>query len=169
MVSETSINTKMRNFYAAMQYALGDELLEYSLAYDQFIKEFLSYSGASLTVDAVKAIINNLKAFQKFEFIQEYATANNIDIRSLFLGNDSIYNQLTRIKNLILEHPAVYYKYTDGNGSLTNTLLALLDPSYIPKYVRDGDYSKTLPKFIELNIDQESDVNQNNDIEASWK
>ena len=83
----------------------------------------------------MKSIINGLTSWQKYQFIRRYAEQYDINMSELFIGSRSIYNELSRLRSKIIDHPAVYDRYTDGNGRITNALIAKLQPSDIPGYV----------------------------------
>jgi hypothetical protein len=110
-------------------------MLSYTPAYKYFTEEFSSVAVLPFTKDVMKSIIDGVSSYQKWEYIEQYAELNGISIRDLFVGSKSIYNELMRIKQLIINYPAVYKNYTDGNGDITNALLESLQPSDIPGYI----------------------------------
>ena len=114
---------------------LGKQLLHYTPAYEQFVMQFQLSCGLSNDASSIKSMLNGIASWQKYQFIKSYAKLHDINMRDLFVGNNSIYNTLGRLKNLILDYPAVYDKYTDGNGRFTNQLINRLQPSDIPGYV----------------------------------
>lgn len=163
----TSISTKMDLFYSAVEEMLGEELLEYSPAYNYYINDFIKETKCGNSADTIKAIINSLKSYQKYQFIRQYADRYDINIRDLFIGDNSIYNTLDIIKTNIIDYPQVYQDYTDGNGNITNSLLKKLQPSYIPAYVMK-DYGKDIPKFVDFMFNQRDESSNKNDIESGW-
>ena len=167
MVQDSSIDTKQNLFTTAVEQILGKEMLSYTPAYKYFTEEFSSVAVLPFTKDVMKSIIDGVSSYQKWEYIEQYAELNGISIRDLFVGSKSIYNELMRIKQLIIDYPAVYKNYTDGNGDITNALLESLQPSDIPGYIMQ-DYGKTLPKFVDFGAIQENESNSNNDIIAGW-
>jgi hypothetical protein len=59
----TAISTKMDLFYDAVKEILGGELLEYSIAYDYYINDFIKETKCGNSADTIKAIINSLKSY----------------------------------------------------------------------------------------------------------
>lgn len=163
----TAISTKMDLFYDAVKEILGGELLEYSIAYDYYINDFIKETKCGNSADTIKAIINSLKSYQKYQFIKQYADRYDINIRDLFIGDNSIYNTLDIIKTNIIDYPQVYQDYTDGNGNITNSLLKKLQPSYIPAYIM-RDYGQNIPKFVDFMFNQRDESSNKNDIESGW-
>lgn len=164
----SSINEKQTNFMHAMHEVLKDQMLEYTSGYEQMLNEFIFETNTPVTADTIRSILNGFTSYQKYEYIQQYAKANNINLRDLFVGNNSIYNEISRIVNKILEYPATYDRYTDGNGRITNTVLARLKPSYIPRDA-EQEYGKDLPKFVDFQINKDDSSAFANDFEAGWQ
>lgn len=165
---KSSINEKQTNFMGAMHEVLKDQMLEYTSGYEQMLNEFIFETNTPVTADTIRSILNGFTSYQKYEYIQQYAKANNINLRDLFVGSNSIYNEISRIVNKILEYPATYDRYTDGNGRITNTVLARLKPSYIPRDA-EQEYGKDLPKFVDFQINKDDSSAFANDFEAGWQ
>jgi hypothetical protein len=145
----SSINTKQYLFMDAMNNMLHNQILSYSVGFEDIIQQFLSFGSLGKNAKTIKSVINGLNGWLKYQFIRQYAKDHNINIRDLFIGNNSIYNELGRLRSKIIENPAVYDRYTDGNGRITNALIAKLQPSDIPGYVQE-DYGDSLPKFVDF-------------------
>lgn len=168
MATQSSINLKQNLFMTSMNTMLHKQLLSYTDGYEQFITQFIMTGGLGNDADTMKAIINGLTAWQKYQFIKRYAKQHNINMAELFVGNKSIYNELSRLRSKIIDHPAVYDRYTDGNGRITNALIAKLQPSDIPGYVRK-EYGDSLPKFVDFQATQSDTSAVNTDIKAGWR
>lgn len=167
MAENSGIATKQNLFMDAMSSILGTELLAYAPAYEYFVEEFIKAGVLSYNKNTVKSVIDGLTSYQKWEYIDQYAALNDISIRDLFVGRNSVYNELMRIKQLVIQYPAIYRNYTDGNGDITNRLLEALQPADIPGYIIE-DYGKDLPKFIDFGAIQENESSSDNDIIAGW-
>jgi hypothetical protein len=90
-----------------------------------------------------------------------------IQIKDLFIGENSIYNQLDEIKTAILENPVLYKEYVDGDGNINNVLLDSLEPSWIRE--KDFDDIRNAPKFIEVVNKDEDTGNSINAMRMAWE
>lgn len=165
---ESSINAKQRLFMDAMNNMLHNQILSYSVGFEDIIQQFLSFGSLGKNAKTIKSVINGLNGWLKYQFIRQYAMEHNINIRDLFIGNNSIYNELGRLRSKIIENPAVYDRYTDGNGRITNALIAKLQPSDIPGYVQE-DYGDSLPKFVDFQINQSDNSAVSTDLKEGWR
>lgn len=126
MARQSSIETKQRLFMDSMSDMLKEQILSYTPAYYDFINDFIRFGSTRRDAATIKSIINGISAWLKYQFIKQYADRNKINLRDLFIGDNSIYNELGRLKAKIIENPAVYDRYTDGNGRITNAIIAKL-------------------------------------------
>jgi hypothetical protein len=90
-----------------------------------------------------------------------------IQIKDLFIGENSIYNQLDEIKTAILENPVLYKEYVDGDGNINNVLLDSLEPAWIRE--KDFDDIRKAPKFIEVVNKDEDTGNSINAMRMAWE
>jgi len=57
------------------------------------------------SADTIKTISGELLAQRKAQFFVDYAESNDIDINTLFNGNNTLYDKLGRLKILIATDP----------------------------------------------------------------
>ena len=99
---------------------------------DTFVNQYntvLSLLGRKNTANAklLNPIISGMEAQLKAEFFNQYVEANNIDVKGLFSGKNSIAKRLNKFKNMILQGE---YKYLlNANGTISNDFLNYLLPN----------------------------------------
>lgn len=150
---------------------LEDEYIEASApmaTYDNpltWVSSFLKYSRANVKPQVVKKMIDGITSYIKNRYFIQYAKDENINIKDLFIGDNSIYNQLAVIKSTILENPQLYKEYIDSNGCISNALLEQLEPSVID--AESFEDAQSIPKFVEI-LKDEDESNSINAIRNSW-
>ena len=154
------------------QKLLSDEYIEamdpmISFYENNWVSEFLTACGARVNADTVKAAVNGITSYVKYKYIQDYADQIRCQIKELFIGEHSIYNQLDEIKTTILENPVLYREYVDGDGNINNILLDALEPAWIRE--KDFEDIRHAPKFIEVVNKEEDNGNSINALRMAWE
>lgn len=163
-----SLTLKSTNMYRKI---LEDEYLEASApmaTYDNpwtWVDSFLKYSGANVKPQVVNKMIDGITSYIKNRYFIQYAKDENINIKDLFVGDNSIYNQLAVIKSTILENPQLYREYIDSNGCISNALLEQLEPSVID--AESFEDAQSIPKFVEI-LKDEDESSSINAVRNSW-
>ena len=171
MLVDTYIDSLTLKSTNAYRKILEDEYIEASApmaTYDNpwtWVDSFLKYSKANVKPQVVQKMIDGITSYIKNRYFIQYAKDENINIKDLFVGDNSIYNQLAVIKSTILENPQLYKEYIDSNGCISNVLLEQLEPSVID--AESFEDAQNIPKFVEIlrNEDESSNINA---IRNSW-
>ena len=172
MLAYSYIDTLTTKTIQLHQKMLSDEYIEAMdpmiSFYDyNWVRQFLDSCGAKVNAESVKAAVDGISSYIKYKYIQDYATQMRIQIKDLFVGENSIYNQLNEIKTAILENPVLYKEYVDGDGNINNALIDSLEPSWI----REKDFSdvRNAPKFVEVVNKDEDTGNSVNTLRMAWE
>jgi hypothetical protein len=153
----TSINT-----YIELCNAMG--MVEASPAMtEKWLFGMIGRCGLRNNGDTAQSVMDAIMSYIKYNFILDYAKRNNIDIRSLFVGDDSLYNRLNVLKQRITTYQS-YSDYIDYDGKISNKLLNLLDVCYL----RPQDFDKDVPKFIEISKNAEDDIIPRDVLISEW-
>ena len=129
---------------------------------DAFINQYntvLSLLGRKNNANSklLNPIISGMEAQLKAEFFNQYVEDNNIDIKGLFYGKNSIAKRLNKFKNMIFKGE---YKYLlNADGTINNDFLNYL----LPNITHDG------LDFIDTSELLSSDQSQANNLINYWR
>lgn len=127
MYGDSFLQYKTRKALGTFMDILKGQLFEASKSFQYelfYIAEMLNKSDKK----SLSKISNALVAKIKYKAIEAYAKDNNIDIKSLVSGNNTIYDRLNVLKSKI-RYSEEYADLRDANGDIKNALLKLLIPS----------------------------------------
>lgn len=99
--------------------------------YHNLMLNLLGISNYANT-DMSNTVANLMESNIKINFIRQYAKDNNIDIYSLFYGENNIAKRLATLKNDILS--GKYPELLDASGRINNELLNILQPVFKTSY-----------------------------------
>lgn len=101
----------------------------------------------------INAIVSGMEAQAKAQFFNDYIKSNNIDLQSMFKGQDSIAKQLNNFKRDILNREGYTSHLIDNTGHITNDFIEFLLPN-----INNTEDKPNELDFIDtsdlLNIDQ---------------
>lgn len=129
---------------------------------DTFISQYntvLSLLGRKNNANSklLNPIISVMEAQLKAEFFNQYVEDNNIDVKGLFYGRNSIAKRLNKFKNMIFKGE---YKYLlNADGTINNDFLNYL----LPNITHDG------LDFIDTSELLSSDQSQANNLINYWR
>lgn len=129
---------------------------------DTFISQYntvLSLLGRKNNANSklLNPIISGMEAQLKAEFFNQYVEDNNIDVKGLFYGRNSIAKRLNKFKNMIFKGE---YKYLlNADGTINNDFLNYL----LPNITHDG------LDFIDTSELLSSDQSQANNLINYWR
>ena len=129
---------------------------------DTFISQYntvLSLFGRKNNANSklLNSIISGMEAQLKAEFFNQYVEDNNIDVKGLFYGRNSIAKRLNKFKNMIFKGE---YKYLlNADGTINNDFLNYL----LPNITHDG------LDFIDTSELLSSDQSQANNLINYWR
>jgi hypothetical protein len=129
---------------------------------DTFINQYntvLSLLGRKNNANSklLNPIISGMEAQLKAEFFNQYVEDNNIDVKGLFYGKNSIAKRLNKFKNMIFKGEYKYLLNTDG--TINNDFLNYL----LPNITHDG------LDFIDTSELLSSDQSQANNLINYWR
>lgn len=171
MLVDTYINDLTIKSTDLYRKILEDEYIEASApmsTYDStitWINQFLGYAKANVKPDTVKTMIDGITSYIKNRYFIQYANQEGINMKDLFIGDNSIYNQIAVIKSTILENPLLYKDYIDFDGNISNALLESLEPSVIDAETFED--AQTVPKFVEM-LQDDDESRSINSIRNAW-
>lgn len=165
MATETYIYQKtMDSIQSYIEICNAMGMIEASPAMtENWIFNMMRACGLRHNGDVAQSVMDAIMSYIKYNFIYKYAKQNNIDIKGLFVGDDSMYNRLGVLKQKITTYQS-YSDYIDYNGSISNKLLNLLDVCYL----RPQDFEKDVPKFIEISKNAEDDIIPRDVLISEW-
>ena len=129
---------------------------------DTFINQYntvLSLLGRKNNANSklLNPIISGMEAQLRAEFFNQYVEDNNIDVKGLFYGKNSIAKRLNKFKNMIFKGEYKYLLNTDG--TINNDFLNYL----LPNITHDG------LDFIDTSELLSSDQSQANNLINYWR
>lgn len=129
MNNSSYIRTKTRNALDLFKSVLSEQMIEATPTFLNQVKTILGVINKGDTGDEkiVNAVVKAIKGKIKARYFFEkggYCDQHNIDPKSLFVGNNSIFSQLIRIQAKILGDPK--YKQYGQDGIPNNYLLRTL-------------------------------------------
>lgn len=154
LFNKTFLNQKFENSVALMFKILDGELLDFTKGFTQLVETVQELTGTYFKRDTrtVNAIANELKTQLLGNFMDRYLRANNSDVRSLFYGDNSVVNRVSKLQKQIAE--GMYTELAD------NELLKMLLPNL---YNNDTD-----PMTFENSITKQRDVDSKNAYTFAW-
>ena len=165
MAHESFIDTKTKLSYQAYISMLQDYYIDATnYALDVYLQAALRY-GFTKNADTVSSLLNALQSYVKYSFIYTYAEKNGINIKDLFVGDQSMYNKLGYIRQQIKSQPKLFAEYIDQTGNINNALLNSLEEVFL----RPQDAKNWYPKFIEIPNNREIVSATADQIISGWE
>lgn len=170
----TYIGKKTDAFIDLFFNIMKDQTFEGNDRYRSIMFELLSKLGTdNYTPDLFQKIQQSINTAIKSDFFNDYCEKQNVDIRGLVSGNNTIYDRLNKIKMDLLSHPEDM-STIDKNGEIRNVLLKLLIPGMtaeinpLQSTSQSDDTYKNL-KFVRLFDGIDSNSAKTNYIIQAWE
>lgn len=122
----------------------------------------LMNKGDRVDERTLRTVITSMESSLKSEFFNQYAKDNNIDIKSLLYGNNTIAKRLMKIRSRIYNNELQDLKGRDGRFS--NELLNFLIPNTVKQETTFEE-----PDYIDVKTMFNQDVHTKNGIIVAWE
>lgn len=166
MMTHSWIDKKTNSFMKAMKGILAGQVFEATTSYIPLVGQLSQFmNNYSQTEDIANKLDRNISQCIKSLFIRAYARDNNIDINTLFFGNNTIADRLANIKRRI-NNPNDKLFYLRNNKLLTS----LVESDQVKDETTIGNNGQIYPapKFVStFHSISESSFNQD-DLTDAW-
>lgn len=161
---ETFIATKTENSVGFGRSLFERQLLRNSPRFMESMDLILALMNKGDRVDerTLRTVITSMESSLKSEFFNQYAKDNNIDIKSLLYGNNTIAKRLMKIRSRIYNNELQDLKGRDGRFS--NELLNFLIPNTVKQETTFEE-----PDYIDVKTMFNQDVHTKNGIIVAWE
>ena len=175
---DSYIQTKTSNALRMFSQILSDQLIDATYQFNSQVEDVLRelpVDDDNVSQQLAKKVSDSILAAIRADYFNSYAGRNDINIKSLVSGNNTIYDRLNKIK-IAIQTDDRYSVLRNGDGSIDNYLLNMLTSSYTHKQMIDDNQEikalqDTYPdaKFIETMTFMNDDSIDADEVSEAWE
>lgn len=176
MYNESYIKQKTDLALSAFEDLLSEQIIQATPQFERQLNimfDVLNKYGDRLTDDLISEITEAIIQWIKSKFINEYAKRNNIDIKGLVSGDNTIFDRLVKLQIAIKTKPEYSDLTVDGeiNNYLLRSLVTALQQTIRQEQItenRGQEDTYKNAKFIKLLNFLEDDQIDSDQIRSDW-